>query len=237
MKRQRLGQHYLVNGEVIRRMVQCAEIGPSDRVLEIGTGKGSLTRELVGLGASFTGYEIDEANYRATLEAVRTGNARIVLADAFSQNPMFDVLVTSLPYSQSATFVRWLSIRRFSRAVAILQRDFVEKIAAPPGDRDYRGISAVAQIAFDVKVLDRVDRNSFDPPPRVDSAMVSLTPKRVITRGEADSVIRLFSLRRRRVDSAVKKLGFDPKGDHGGMRVLSLTPEEVHQICRPRGRQ
>jgi 16S rRNA (adenine1518-N6/adenine1519-N6)-dimethyltransferase len=232
MKRQRLGQHYLVDGDAIRKVVQYAEIRPSDRVLEIGTGRGSLTRELACLGASFTGYEIDEANYRATLEAVRGGKARIVLADAFSQSPVFDVLVTSLPYSQSATFLRWLSIRRFSRAVAILQRDFAEKIAAPPGDRNYRGISAVAQIAFVVKMLDRVDRTSFDPPPRVDSVMVSLTPRHVITRGEANSVIRLFSLRRRRVDSALKELGFDRKGDHGSRRVLSLTPDEVHQICR-----
>lgn len=237
MKRQRLGQHYLIDEDAVRKVARYAEIRSSDRVVEIGTGRGSLTRRLMGLGASFTGYEVDEANYRATLEAVRGGKARIVLADAFSQRPKFDVLVTSLPYSQSATFVRWLSTRRFSRAVAIMQKDFVEKIAAPPGDRSYRGISAVAQIAFVVKVLERVDRDSFDPPPRVDSAMVSLTPRRTISRGEVDRVVRLFSLRRRRIDSALKELGFGWKGDHGRRRVVSLTPDQVHQICRPRGPQ
>jgi 16S rRNA (adenine1518-N6/adenine1519-N6)-dimethyltransferase len=234
MKRQRLGQHYLVDEQTIEKIVAFANVRPSERVLEIGTGRGALTRRLARLGASFLGYEIDEANFAATSEALHGTGAEVVHSDAFAQYPKFDVLVTSLPYSMSAEFVRWLCSREFVRAIAVLQRDFVEKITAAPGERDYRGISAVAQIAFEVKSLARVARTSFDPPPRVDSVIASFTPRRRISGEEVANVLRLFSLRRRQADSALAELKMDGKKDYGKRRIYSLAPGEVHEICRPR---
>jgi len=67
------------------------------------------------------GYEVDPGNFEATMDAVRGTRARIRLADAFEQKPKFDVLVSSLPYSESATFVQWLSGIRFDRAIVVLQ--------------------------------------------------------------------------------------------------------------------
>ena len=234
MKRRRLGQHYLVDDRVIEEILEFARIEPTERVLEIGTGEGALTGKLSRLGASFLGYEVDEENYRKTLEAVRGRNAEVVHADAFTQDPKFDVLVASLPYSESAPFVRWLSGREFGRAVVVLQKDFLEKITAAPGERNYRGISAVSQIAFEIRVLGRVGRRSFDPPPRVDSVIASFSRKRKISEEEAASVIRLFSLRRRQVDAALADLGFRSDKVYGKRRVFSLAPDEVHAICRPK---
>lgn len=233
MKRQKLGQHYLADGEMIGRIVELARVEPSEEVLEIGTGRGVLTRRLADLCASFVGYEIDEDNYKATAEVVRGTRARIVLGDAFAQDLKFDVLVTSLPYSESATFVQWLSSRKFSRAIVVLQKDFAQKIMAAPGERGYRGVSAVAQIAFEMRTVAKVRREAFEPPPRVDSVVVMFTPKRKISREEVTSIIRLFSLRRRQVDSALAELGFKHNESHGKRRVFSLAPEEVHGICRP----
>jgi len=236
MKRRRLGQHYLVDQEVVRRVVSLANIGPGDRVLEVGTGKGALTKELVGLGASYLGYEVDRANFAETSNLVRGAGARVVLADAFEERPDFDVLVSSLPYSESAAFVRWLSGMGFRRAVVVLQEDFVRKIMAPPGSRDYRGISALSQICFDVRVLGSVPRAAFVPQPRVGSTIASFTPIRRIEKAEAMNVIRLFSLRRRLADSALTELGMKGAGSFGRRRVNSLRPDEVHLLCvqRPR---
>jgi 16S rRNA (adenine1518-N6/adenine1519-N6)-dimethyltransferase len=233
MKRRRLGQHYLVDQDVIQRIVEFAGIQPSDRVVEIGTGKGALTRELAGKGASLTGYEVDSQNFGATVEVVRD-LAKVVLADAFEQEVEFDVLVSSLPYSESATFVKWLSGKKFDRAVVLLQTDFVEKVMAPPGGRDYRGVSALAQIAFTMKVLSKVSRKSFAPQPRVDSVIVSFLPRLRVSAAEASNIIKLFSLRRRQVATALARLGFGERGSYGSRRVNSLFPEEVHEICRPR---
>jgi 16S rRNA (adenine1518-N6/adenine1519-N6)-dimethyltransferase len=233
MKRHRLGQHYLVDQDVIRRVVSLAGIGPSDQVLEIGTGRGALTKELAGLGASYLGYEVDRGNFDETSDLVRGTRARVVLADAFQERPDFDVLVSSLPYSESASFVKWLSGIGFRRAVVVLQEDFVRKITAPPGSRDYRGVSALSQICFDIKVLDRVPRAAFSPQPRVGSVVASFSPRHQIREAEVANVIRLFSLRRRLVDSALAELGMRGVGSFGRRRVNSLRPDEVHLLCAP----
>jgi len=233
LKRRRLGQHYLVDGATVRRIVSIADIKQNERVLEIGTGKGALTRELAELGASLKGYEVDRQNFEETSIAVRGTRAQIVLADAFDQSPDFDVLVSSLPYSESARFVQWLGTIGFGRAVVLLQEDFVRKILAPPGTRDYRGVSALAQLCFEIRVLDKVSRASFSPAPRVNSVIVSFAPRLRVTRAEVSNVIRLFSLRRRRADSALAELGMKWDGSFGQRRVYSLRPEEVHGLCLP----
>jgi len=216
-------------------VVEFASIKPSERILEIGTGKGALTRLIAGKGSSFVGYEVDPENFEETRDAVRGTRAEVRLGDAFEAKPEFDVLVSSLPYSESATFVEWLSCMRFDRAVVVLQDDFIRKLLAPPGDRYYRGISAVAQIAFDAKVLERIGRASFSPPPKVNSVVVSLSSKRRLSKGEVANVIRLFSLRRRQAGSALAKLKVRAKGTYGRRRVFELAPDEVHELCQVLG--
>jgi len=233
MKRHRLGQHYLVDQGVIRQVVSLAKIGPADRVLEIGTGRGALTKELAVLGTSYLGYEVDRANFDKTSDLVRGTSARIVLANAFEERPVFDILVSSLPYSESASFVKWLGGMKFRRAVVVLQADFVRKIMAPPGSRDYRGISALSQICFDVEVLGRVPRAAFAPQPMVGSVIASFSPRRQIEEAEVANVIRLFSLRRRLADSALAELGMKGAGNLSKRRVNSLSPDEVHLLCAP----
>ncbi len=218
-------------------MVYLAGIRPSERILEIGTGRGALTQQLVNKGSSLIGYEVDPDNFRDTREAVRGTGAEIRFGDAFETRPEFDVLVSSLPYSQSATFVEWLSGMSFDRAVVVLQDDFVRKVLAPAGDRDYRGISALAQVAFETKVLGRIGRTSFSPQPRVNSVVVSFTPRRRVPAGEVANIIRLFSLRRRQVGPALSKLGMERKETYGRRRVYELHPDEVHELCRLRETQ
>jgi len=233
MRRHRLGQHYLVDDGVIRQVVSLAGIRPADRVLEIGTGRGALTKELAGLGASYLGFEIDRANFDETSDLVRGTSASVVLADAFEERPDFDVLVSSLPYSESASFVKWLSGMEFRRAVVVLQEDFVRKLMARPGSRDYRGVSALAQICFDINVLSRVPRAAFAPQPRVGSVIASFSPRRRVGSAEVANVIRLFSLRRRLADSALAELRMKGAQSFGRRRVNSLSPDEVHLICAP----
>lgn len=232
MKKRRLGQHYLADRELALRIVELAKIRPTERILEIGTGKGALTRLLAGRGASLVGYEVDRANYDETLNAVAKAGAQILLADAFEEAPEFDVLVASLPYSESSRFVAWLSTMKFDRAVVMLQEDFARKIQAPPGDREYRGISALAQIAFDVKVLELVGRGAFTPRPSVGSAVVSFRPRLRLSMDEVARIVRLFSLRRRQVGSALAELGMEKGKEFGRRRVYWLAPEEVHELCR-----
>ena len=230
MRRRRLGQHYLVDKEVLRKIVEAAAIQPHERVLEIGTGQGMLTKELVTAGKSFVGYEIDRRNYEETVESVGE-DVEVHLGDAFQHMPEFDVLVASLPYSRSASFIDWLCQVEYNRAVVLLQEEFVQKIQAKPGMREYRAVSVLAQISSEIKAIGRVGRASFSPPPRVNSSLIAITPKGRVPAQEILEIKRLFSLRRRRVSSALARLGMVPRKEYGTRRVYSLVPDEVYQIC------
>jgi 16S rRNA (adenine1518-N6/adenine1519-N6)-dimethyltransferase len=232
MRRRRLGQHYLVDGNVVRQMLEAASIRDDEKILEIGTGRGALTNELAKLGRSFDGYEIDRDNYEATVKLV--GNNRgIHLGDAFGHRPRFDVLVASLPYSRSSAFVEWLSQLAYDRAVVLLQEDFVRKAVAPPGSRDYRAVSALSQLSSSMQVVGRVARDSFSPPPRVNSVIVLVRPLVRLSQAEISNIKHLFSLRRRTVASALAELGM-AGGGYGSRRVYSLLPAEVHALCAPK---
>jgi len=232
MNRQRLGQHYLTDRRVVDKIIASASIRPDEQVLEIGTGRGVLTRELSQLGASLEAYEVDKENFAVTLKELGTARAAIHLGDAFKETPRFDVLVSSLPYSRSVTFVEWISQLEYDRAVVLLQEDFVNKVLVAPGMRDYRAVSVIAQVSSEFRVLMRVGRESFSPPPKVNSFLVSVKPKKRMTGAEISRIKRLFSLRRREVVSAMTKLRMvRPRTDFGKRRVYSLTPEEVLEIC------
>ncbi len=232
MKRRSLGQHYLTDPAVVSKIITASDVRPNERVLEIGTGKGALTQELARLGSGLVGYEVDRENYAETLEKVSNARAAIHLGDAFMEKPKFDVLVSSLPYSKSATFVEWVSQVDYDRAVVLLQEDFVKKVLAEPGTRDYRAVSAIAQISSEIRVFMRVGRRSFSPPPKVSSLLVSVKPKIRLSKVEISTIKRLFSLRRREVGSALAELEIGGAGKvFGKRRVYSLEPEEVHELC------
>ena len=212
-------------------MVEYADINRGEQVLEIGTGKGAVTRLLVGKGAPLLAYEVDKENFEETVRMLGGTEADVRLGDAFAERPRFDVLVASLPYSESSTFVRWLCTMKFDRAVVMLQRDFVRKLTAPPGSRDYRGVSALAQIAFGIRALERFGSEAFSPRPKVGAVVIAIVPRRRLSEREASRIVSLFTLRRRQVDSALAELGMGGPG-HGQRRVFSLGPEEVFELCR-----
>ncbi len=231
-KRQRLGQHYLVDPDVVRRIVSTAKIGPGEKVLEIGTGRGTLTRELKAVSGALEGYEVDPLNFKETVTRAGGRNVSLHLADAFRAKPIFDVLVSSLPYSRSADFVEWLSQMKYDRAVVLLQEDFVQKIASPPGSRNYRAVSAIAQIASAIRLGEAVGREAFSPMPRVDSRITTFLPKRRLRMSEVDLIKRLFTLRRRTLSAALALTGIVPTvmPRNPGERVYRLSPTEVYEI-------
>lgn len=233
-RRRRLGQHYLVDGAVVREIVRQIPAGKDQRILEIGTGRGTLTSELSKMTSNLEAFEIDRANYEKTREAMRDSpSIRLKLGDAFAEEPDFDVLVSSLPYSESSRFVEWLTSRSYTKAVVILQEDFVKKIMAQPGQRNYRAMSVIAQCSFRIEIVMRVDRSSFEPQPRVNSLLVAILP---LSRLDADLIAmikKFFSVKRRRIGVALKVLKMRPSSVITDMklRVYQIDPAKLRQIA------
>ena len=216
-------------------MIELAAIRRGERVLEIGTGKGALTRELVGLTDNLEAYEVDKESYDALGSELAGTSLVLHNEDAFRSSPEFDVLLSSLPYSESSAFVEWLSRRRYGRAVVLLQRDFATKITAPPRSPAYRAVSVISQASAEVEIVSGVSRRSFDPPPRVNSCLVMMRWRRTLSQEQNAMIKRIFSQKRRTVRAALKSLGLaappsapvSSQHEYLQCRVNSLRPESV----------
>jgi 16S rRNA (adenine1518-N6/adenine1519-N6)-dimethyltransferase len=190
-------------------MIGLAAVREGERVLEIGTGRGALTKELVGRKARLEGYEVDRESFEGLKRDLEGTSLVLHNEDAFKSSPEFDVLLTSLPYSESSEFVEWLSRRRYDRAVVLLQRDFAMKITAVPGSHAYRAMSVISQASASVEIVSNVSRLSFDPPPRVNSCVVMMRWKRTLTAEQVAMIKKIFSQKRRTVRAALKSLGLE----------------------------
>ncbi len=210
------GQHMLISEEIADRFVNAAGIANDETILEIGTGTGMITKWLCTIGKKIISYEIDRQFFeKASQHLSSYGNLELKLGDAFSRSNevRFDVCVTSLPYSESLRFVKWLSLRSgsFKSCIAIVQSEFVEKITSVPGSDSYRAVSIIAQVSFEIERLFTIQREAFQPPPKVLSEVVRLTPRKNMQQPFFDSkrislVNQLFSFRGRLLSAAIKKM-------------------------------
>jgi 16S rRNA A1518/A1519 N6-dimethyltransferase RsmA/KsgA/DIM1 with predicted DNA glycosylase/AP lyase activity len=208
------GQHMLTSAEILDRFVRSCDLTSEMAVLEIGAGRGTITQKLAQSSRYVRSFEIDRRLYEEAKSLLKGySNVDLVFGDAFSAavENKFDRCVTSLPYSQSLRFGRWLAINSsmFSSTVAIVQDEFARKIMSPAGESTYRAISVILQSCFDVQELFAVPCNSFDPPPRVGSTAIRLLPRKIhlaFDRKRIKLMDLLFSFRGRLFSSALKKI-------------------------------
>ena len=182
--KKRLGQNFLIDPNIVRKIVALAELGPSDYVLEIGPGRGILTEALCHAAGRVTAVEVDPRlhAYLETRQGQLT-NVKLVCADALTYPleslPMGTVVVANLPYYISTPLLfRLLDQRgRFPRMVLMLQAEVADRLAAKPGGPDYGVLSVMAQYAADITKSFRVSAQCFRPRPEVASAVVLLRTK------------------------------------------------------------
>lgn len=178
-----LGQHFLHDGNQLRRIVAAAGVIPGDRLLEIGPGLGPLTERLLATGAPVTAVELDDRLANALSE--RLGNPpllELVRADALewlrgdSRNWSTTKLVANLPYSVGSPILVELALARHppSRMVVTLQWEVVQRLTAAPGTEDYGLLTLLIAARYEPEGWFRIPRSCFHPPPEVDSACVNL---------------------------------------------------------------
>jgi 16S rRNA (adenine1518-N6/adenine1519-N6)-dimethyltransferase len=179
----RLGQHFLARTSVLQRIAAAAVPGPESVVVEIGPGRGALTQFLLPLAARVVAIEVDQVLVHYLQEKFR-GDARFTVVHA-------DVLGTDLAqwgrvsvagnlpyYITSPILAHVLRLGPLlENAVFLVQKEVAERIVAAPGSRDYGYLSVSCQIAAETKYLMTVPPEAFRPPPKVDSAVVQLTPR------------------------------------------------------------
>jgi 16S rRNA (adenine1518-N6/adenine1519-N6)-dimethyltransferase len=179
-----LGQNFVTDPNTVRRIARLADVGPGDRVIEVGAGLGSLTLALAETGASVTAVEADRylvPVLRSVVEG-RDVAVEVVEGDAMRLDwPALLgeetwVLVANLPYNIATPLVLDLLEQApgITRMLVMVQREVAERLAADPGDRSRSGVSVKAEYFASRRVVGRVPASVFVPRPRVESALVRL---------------------------------------------------------------
>ena len=200
------GQHFLIDDQVIERILGYADVRPTETILEIGGGTGNLTRKLARKCRKLT---VIEADWRLA-ERLRTiPGVEVLHGDALRLDfPPFDKTVSNLPYQISSQVTFKLLEHSFVCGVLMYQKEFAERMVAVPGTKNYSRLTVCLSYKSQVEVLEYVPRTAFMPRPRVDSAIVKLIPVKpqfdVLDDVFFHSFIRaLFTQRRKRLKAAL----------------------------------
>jgi len=194
----KLGQNFLIDLNLLDLITRTAELDRSDAVLEVGTGTGSLTARLAEQAGAVVTVEIDTGLAPVARQVIGArANVRFVFGDALASknelNPDMLVaweeagkaagcthrkLVANLPYVIATPIISNLLIARddIERMVVMVQWEIAERLRAAVGTKDYNALSVLVQSVADVEVVRKVLPTNFYPRPKVDSAIVKITP-------------------------------------------------------------
>ena len=230
MRRPPLGQHFLRATQYADRAVDEAGPFPTDTVLEVGPGEGVLTQRLVKRCAKLVAIEIDPDLADGIAQAFP--QVELLRGDAVQVPwPRFDACVSNLPYQISSPFLFRLLATDFRVAVLLVQKEFADRLVAKPRTGDYGRLSVNAQRRADVTILAKVPPGAFDPPPRVDSALVKIVPRAPAFDAPPnfDSVVeRAFAQRRKKLANSLGRKDVP----HADARPEELTGAQLADVAR-----
>jgi 16S rRNA (adenine1518-N6/adenine1519-N6)-dimethyltransferase len=179
----RLGQHFLVRHSILERIAESACPEKGGTVIEIGPGRGALTSHLLARSDRVIAIEIDPVLVQY-LRAEFRNEPRLTLVEAdvlkadLSQWGTATVAGNLPYYITSPILAQTLALGpHLTRAVFLVQKEVAERLTAHPGSRDYGYLSVQTQLSSIPEVLFTVPAGAFRPPPKVDSALVRLTPQ------------------------------------------------------------
>lgn len=217
-----LGQNFLTDINIIRKIADTAELDKNDLVVEIGPGIGSLTAQLAERAGQVIAVEIDRHLLEPLSETLgRYGNVRVIHADIMETDlseltagwdgPL--KVVSNLPYYITTPIIMNLleSSIPWALLVFMVQKEVVSRMVAEPGSKDYSALSVAVRYYAEPKLAFHVSRNCFIPKPDVDSAVVKLKKRPLEQPGDADreflfKVIRgAFGQRRKTLLNALGK--------------------------------
>lgn len=239
---------------MINRIIESARITPEQQVVEIGPGLGVLTDRLLPLSDQVHVMEIDR-DLIELLEQRPEQNLHVHAGDvlkldwaAILDEPPY-TLVANLPYNISSQVVFRLLDHRtlFSRMILMFQREVGERLCAEPGTKDYGILSVLCQLWYDVRPVIQVPPEAFNPPPKVDSIVLSFEPLTVPRVDPGDEVFfkrvvkSAFTQRRKTLRNSLQAGGFmteeiDPALDRAGIvstrRGETLSLEDFSRLSQ-----
>ncbi len=242
----RLGQHFLIDADVFEQLIKSAQLSADDRVLEIGTGTGELTKRLAEHVQHVYSIERDEGLYKIlTQELGINEKISLIKGDAVKIDwPPSSKLVANLPFSISSPVLFRFFDSDIPVAVLMFQKEFADRLVAKPGTKQYGRLTVMAALTITVELLNYIEPESFYPTPAVSSALVRIhrRVKPAFTVQDAKFFAQLtgllFNQRRKKIRTPLKAfLGKDEyqkiqdKLRWQDQRVEELTPQQIAWIA------
>ena len=242
--KRRLGQHFLADPRILARIADALEAGPADRVLEIGPGPGGLTGALLARAGQVIAIEKDRDLIPPLRE--RFPEVRLVEGDALDLDwhelvePPF-LVAGNIPYNITSPLLdKALLPPRPARIVFLVQKEVADRVTAEAGTPEYGALSIGIQVAAQAERLFTVPAGAFHPRPKVDSAVLRLTPlsDQPIADQERDSfralVVGLFGFRRKQMLRALRGLtGWDAPRVSGVLAGVDIAETSRPEVVRP----
>ena len=244
-----LGQHFLSDLGILGRIADAVAITPGDMVVEVGPGRGDLTRQLLDRGARVIAIEKDDrlaerlresgVGSRSLLSVVNADALNVTWAElavapewTTPDSRLSFSVVGNIPYNITSPLLeKALTPPLPTRIVFLVQKEVADRIAAAPGSKVYGALSVGIQAACAVEKLFTVKAGAFRPPPKVDSAVIRLMPLErplvPVERGGAFRrfVVACFGQRRKQLRNAVAAaVGREPSVVAEGLRDLGFDP-------------
>ncbi len=240
--RKSLGQHFLHDARALDRIVDALQLTGRETVLEIGPGRGALTDRLVPHCRRLVVIEYDRAlaallrDRYAETPSVEVVEADVLATDlgALAGGPY--VLVGNVPYYITTPILfHALRTPRPERAVYLVQREVATRLAAAPGSRDYGALTVNVQAVAKAEFVAPVPAGAFRPPPRVESAIVRISPLETPAVAPEDEdrlrtlVLQVFGMRRKQMRRIVRSVGALSPGEAEAV----LDRAEIDPDARP----
>ncbi len=252
-----LGQNFLVDENILRKILDASELKSDEVVLEIGTGIGTLTEALAKRVKKVVSIEIDKKLMPILSETLGgLSNVQILSADALRLEPVqadltwssIDKIVANLPYGVAAPVIlKYFSdYKNIKTMVVMVQREIAERILAEPGSKNYSAFTAKLRYFCQGKKLSSVSRHSFLPEPNVGSMVIKLTrwekPPVGVGRDRLFQIITAgFSQRRKQlvnsvasvmpqIDKSAIESALDALGKSRKIRAEDLTLQDFARL-------
>ncbi|RKX27657.1 MAG: ribosomal RNA small subunit methyltransferase A [Candidatus Zixiibacteriota bacterium] len=182
--KKRLGQNFLKSADIIRQIVVLIDPGEGQRIVEIGPGRGALSLPIAESGARLWAIEFDRDQIGYLERLLRKfDNARVLNTDFLAFEPTAEhlpdfKLVGNLPFNITSPVVDWCCShsRHIQYAVFMVQKEVAARLSASPGNKNWSPLSIMVQLQFEVEYCFDVPSEAFHPPPKVDGAVIKLTP-------------------------------------------------------------
>ena len=183
-----LGQHFLVNDELLTRAIELGEVTADDHVLEIGPGPGVLTEALLATGCQVTAIEIDSVAVTHLKEAfrpeIKSGNFTILEGDALKEKwpDSLSKVIANIPYQISSPLVEELTrylrnprTQELQKVVLLVQEEFAERLVMEY-ESDVGSLGMTVALDWDSEIEEKIPPHNFSPMPKVNSCYISMEP-------------------------------------------------------------